>query len=84
MSQEKLEINEFNYTTWLSEKYEMEKKYAKRMEESSLLAHKHIGMLQAMLSIASLKCTDYEKAKINEVLSEMEKERSEFALNTKF
>ncbi len=81
MSNEKLET-EFSYSKWLSEKYQMEKKYAKSMEESSLLAHKHIGMLQAMLSHYSYKCTDAEKEQMEKSLSQMEKERSDFYKNS--
>jgi hypothetical protein len=83
MNKKKLDT-EFEYTAWLSERYEYEKKYSKRMEESDLLAHKHIGMLQAMLSKASYYLSDVEKEEIKKDLAEMEKERLEFSQNTKF
>ena len=77
MTEKKLDT-EFDYTAWLSERYEYEKKYSKRMEESDLLAHKHIGRLQSMLSLASLRLSDIEKEDIKKDLAEMEKERLEF------
>ena len=83
MSNEKLDT-EFNYTAYLSDRLENEKKYSKRMEASSLMAHNHIGRLQAMLSVYSYNCTDAEKEEMKKFLSDMENERSEFALNTKF
>jgi hypothetical protein len=83
MTEKKLDT-EFDYTAWLSEKYEYEKKYSKHMEESDLLAHKHIGMLQAMLSFASFRLSDSEKEEIKKDLAKMEKERLEFSQNTKF
>jgi hypothetical protein len=83
MSNERLET-EFSYSTYLSEKYEMEKKYSKRMESSSLIAHNHIGRLQAMLSVYSYKCSDAEKEQMKKSLDEMEKERTDFSLKTEF
>lgn len=77
MSEEKLE-NEFNYTKWLKEMYAMEKQYSKRMEESALLAYKHIGRLQAMLSYSSYHLSDVDKEEIKKDLEEMHKEREDF------
>jgi hypothetical protein len=78
MSNKKLET-EVSYSTYLNEK-----RYSKYMEASSLMAHNHIGRLQAMLSVYSYNCTDAEKEEMKKFLSDMENERSEFALNTKF
>jgi hypothetical protein len=69
---------EVSYSQWLSEKYEMEKKYSKHMESSSLLAHNHIGRLQAMLSKASYYLSDVEKEEMKKDLAEMHEEREEF------
>ncbi len=68
----------------IEEKYENEKRYSKYMQSSSLLAHYHIGRLQAMLSVYSYKCSDAEKEQMKKSLDEMEKERTDFSLNTKF
>jgi hypothetical protein len=80
MSNKKLET-EVSYSTYLSEKYENEKRYSKYMEASSLMAHNHIGRLQAMLLVYSYNCTDAEKEEMKKFLSDMENERSEFYKN---
>ena len=80
MSNEKLDT-EFEYTAWLSEKYNYEKEYSKRMEASSLLAHKQIGILQSMLFSASLRLSDEEKEQIKKDLAKLDKERQDFSEN---
>ncbi|MFY8161986.1 MAG: hypothetical protein ACOVNU_11700 [Candidatus Kapaibacteriota bacterium] len=72
---------EFNHTAWLTEKYENEKQYSKRMEASSLLAHKQIGILQAMLFVASFRLSDEEKEEIKKNLAKLDKEREDFSEN---
>ena len=81
MSEEKLDT-EFDYTAYLSDRLENEKKYSKRMESSSLLAHNHIGRLQAMLFAASLRLSDEEHEQIKNDLAEMNKEREDFYKNS--
>jgi hypothetical protein len=81
MSNERLE-KRVSYSTYLSEKYENEKKYSKHMESSSLLAHNHIGRLQAMLSKASYYFSDVEKEEMKNDLAEMHKEREDFYKNS--
>ena len=83
MKENKLDT-EFDYIAWLSEKYENEKRYSKYMESSSLMAHNHIGRLQAMISQYSYNCTDVEKEEIKKFLAQMDNERSELQVKTKF
>jgi hypothetical protein len=80
MSEKKLDTD-FNYTNWLKEMYASEKQYSKRMEASSLLAHKQIGILQSMLFAASLRLSDEEHEQIKKDLAKLDKERQDFSEN---
>ena len=65
----------------IEERYQMEKKFSKYLEERSLMAHRQIGRLQAMVSHYSYNCTDSEKQEIKKFLAEMEAEMLDFAVN---
>jgi hypothetical protein len=67
----------------IEQKLEIEKQYSKYLEASSLLAHRHIGRLQAMLSHASYHLSDLEKEEIKRFIAEIDKERFDFVTNYK-